>query len=493
MNVFLGQLARTFDRFGISRRVQVVLAGALALALVWGVYRWSTAPTWVPALTSLDLETVPAVLSRLDEEGILYRLEKGGSEVQVPTADLARARIVLAEEGVGAGKTAGYGIFDESPWSTTDFLQRVNYKRAIEGELAKSIETLAGVESARVSLSLGESSVFRRSSEPAEASVVLSLRPGFDAGEGMVRGITYLIAGSVDRLSSDHVTVLDGYGRVLSASTESDVPAALTSRQLEMQLVVERNLESKARRLLDPIVGPGNADVKVAATLNFDQVARTVQAVDPDAQVLLAEERAEVIPGEGATGAASQQSKTTFDGTKSVEQFTQGQGGIDRMTVAVLVNAAATTDADGNVTFTERTPDELSRIESLVRNAVGLDATRGDDISVVSVPFSTSQIVAPPVGGGTGIMEWIQLLQKPVLSILALLLAFVLSLRALRTLRETPRAQPPMLARERDDDELEERVAPRLPRRPQREELAARVVENPEAAARVVNAWLKEA
>ncbi|MEZ4424770.1 MAG: flagellar basal-body MS-ring/collar protein FliF [Gemmatimonadota bacterium] len=495
MSVFLQQLTRSLDRLGVGRRVQVGLAAALAVALVWGVYRWSTAPTWVPVLGALDLQTVPTVTGRLDEEGILYRMEKGGSEIHVASTDLARARIVLAEQGVVPSGRTGFEIFDQPSWGMTDFTQRINYKRALEGELERTIAEMAGVDGAKVHLSMGESSVFRRANEPAEASVVLTLRPGFDAGDGMVRGITYLVASSVDRLSSEHVTVLDAQGRMLSASTESDTGIGLTSRQLETQLAVERHLESKARRLLDPLVGPGNADVRVAATLNFDQVARTVQSVDPEAQVLLSEERAEVIPGEGATGAASQQSKTTFDGTRSVEQFTQGQGGVERLTVAVLVNAAMSTDEEGNVSFTDRTADELARIEALVRNAVGVDGTRGDAISVVSVPFSGVTPIVAPEPSGTGILDWIQMLQKPVLAVLALILAFILSLRALRTLRETPRAQPPVLVAGDGADRLPEPARAPLPasRRPQREELAARVVENPQAAARVVNSWLQGA
>ncbi|MCA9739853.1 MAG: flagellar M-ring protein FliF, partial [Gemmatimonadetes bacterium] len=169
MSVFLQQLTRSLDRLGVGRRVQVGLAAALAVALVWGVYRWSTAPTWVPVLGALDLQTVPTVTGRLDEEGILYRMEKGGSEIHVASTDLARARIVLAEQGVVPSGRTGFEIFDQPSWGMTDFTQRINYKRALEGELERTIAEMAGVDGAKVHLSMGESSVFRRANEPAEA------------------------------------------------------------------------------------------------------------------------------------------------------------------------------------------------------------------------------------------------------------------------------------------------------------------------------------
>ena len=495
MNVFLQQMARNLDRLGVGRRAQIALAGGVALAIVFGVYRLGTGPNWVPLVGPTDFVTVSTITNKLDEEGIPNRHVKGGSEIQVPAADLAKARIALAQEGLTQAGRPGLELFDRPQWGMTDFTQRVNYRRALEGELERTISEMTGVESAKVHLALQESSVFRRASEPAEASVVLSLRPGADAGDGIVRGITFLVASSVDRLSSEHVTVLDAFGRVLSASTESNGGAGLTSRQMEAQLNVEGHLETKARRLLDPVVGVGNADVRVSATLNFDQLARTVQSVDPDAQVLMEEERAEVIPGANSTGAASAQSKTTFDGTRSVEQFTQGQGGVQRLTVAVLVNAQSQTDAAGNVTFTDRTQDELDRIEDLVANAVGIDATRGDAISVVSVPFNATPTIMPPVGGGSVILDWVQALYRPILSLIALVLAFVLALRALRTLRDTPTVLPQVLQDQLDaaNNVAEAPAAPALPTRPSREQLAARIVGDPQAATRVANAMLSEA
>lgn len=503
----LNRLMEFLDGIGMARRTQMLLAGGVGLVLLWGVYSWGTGPSWVAAYSGLDLQDTGRLSTRLEEEGIAVRMERGGSEIQVPEADLIRARIALADEGLPSSGRPGFEIFDGASWGMTDFAQRVNYRRALEGELERTIERLSGVESAKVHLAMQETSAFRRSSNESEASVVLSLRGGLDMPASMVRGITYLVASSVDRIDSDHVTVVDASGVVLSASYESDAGTALTSRQLEAQRDVESHLENKARRLLDQVVGRGNADVRVAATLNFDQVARTTAAIDPDQQAVTEEERAEIIPQPGATGAASSQTRTAFDATRSLEQYSQGPGSIERMTVAVLLNGRPV-DTDGVIAFETLPPAELQQIEQLVRSAVGFNPGRGDGISVVNIPFTANPSVNIPLPTLVQrILEWIQVLQKPVLSLVGLIFGFLVAMKLVRGVREMPAPQPRVTAGRSDSplggpgDEgaFAGAGVGALPAqatgRPGeiRDRIAARVVEDPGAAARAAGSWLKGA
>ena len=329
---------------------------------------------------------------------------------------------------------------------------------------------------------------------------MLSLRPGIGASSDLVRSVTHVIGSAVDRITSDRVTVVDASGRVLSASMENGSSSGLTSRQLEAQRDVERHLEGQSRELLDQLVGPGNADVRVAAVLNFDQLARTTQAVDPEAQAILGEDRAEIIPDEnGGGGAASVQSSTQFDVTRSVEQFAQGPGALDRLTVSVVVNAHEVTAADGTVTYEDRAAEELAQIETAVRNAVGVDAARGDQISVISLPFVTSDALQiPPTGLVPRILEWIQVLQKPVLGLIGLLLMFVVALKLLRAVREMPAPEPRLVPGQAGGAALAGQPGAAggtlagASAADIRARVAARVADDPTSAARAVGSWLKE-
>ncbi len=502
----LNRLIDFLDSIGMARRTQTVLAGGVGLVLLWGVYSWATGPAWVPAYTGLDLQDAARLTSRLEEEGIPMRMERGGSEIQVPEDVLVRARIALADEGLPNSGRPGFEIFDGPSWGMTDFAQRVNYRRAMEGELERTIERMSGIESAKIHLAMQETSAFRRSGDESEASVVLTLRGGSTMSDDMVRGITYIVSSSVDRIDSEHVTVVDAAGTVLSASYESDTGAALTSRQLEAQRNLETHLEGKARDLLDRVVGRGNGDVRVAATLNFDEVARMTAAVDPDQQTVLKEERAEIIPQEGSTGAASAQTSTTFDGTRSVEQIAQGTGSIDRMTVAVLLNGRPV-DNNGVIEFETLPPAELQQIEALVRSAVGFNPSRGDDISVVNIPFTSNpSVIIPPASLVQRILEWIQILQKPVLALIGLILGFVVAMKLVRAVRETPAPQPRLassagagpLPGSGDSGAFQGSAGGSLPSAlggggDVRDRIAARVVEDPGAAARAAGSWLKGA
>lgn len=497
----LNRLIELLDGIGMARRTQVVLAGGLGLALLWGVYSWAAAPSWVPAFRDLDLQDAARLNARLEEQGIPTRWERGGSEIQVPADQLVEARIQLAGDMPNAGRP-GFEIFDGQSWGMTDFVQRVNYRRALEGELERTIEGMAGVEAAKVHLAIQEMSAFRRAGDQSEASVVLTLGRGMEPTGSMVRGITYLIASSVDRITSEHVTVVDAAGTVLSASYESDSGAALNARQLELQREVEQHLEAKAGPLLDRVVGRGNAVVRVAAALNMDQLERTTAAVDPEASAIVQEDRAEIIPQEGSTGAASAQTSTSFQSTQSIEQLAQRPGSIERLTVSVLLNGRPV-GTDGTV---EPLPAaELQQIEQMVRGAVGFNATRGDDISVVNIPFTTDQaLVIPPPGIVQRVLEWIQVLQKPVLALIALILGFLVAMRLVRAVRETPAPQPRLTASAGSAPLTPSGGAAQvgggaqaLPNsaggRAARERIAARVVEDPGAAARAAGAWLKEA
>lgn len=527
-------IAPLVERVGGRRRAMIIAAGAGATVLILLLANLANRPTWVPAVGGVALENTSELTERLRSEKIEFRLENGGTQIMVPATDLARARVALAKDGMPTSGRPGLELFDQPSWGMTDFTQRVNYRRALEGELERTISKMRGVEAAQVHLAIRETAGFRRGGDrPAEASVVLRLQSGATPGADVVNGIAHLVASSVDGLESEKVTVLDDSGRLLSMPDEPGSLAGLTSRQLAIQRDVESHLARRTEELLAQVVGPGNARVQVSASMNFDRVERTTQSVDGERQALITEQKAEIIPGaEG--GAGSSNIANSYEPTRSVETVAGAIGGVQRLTVAVLVNdhsaaagsagAASEAGADGNAAAASATPRsdaEIEQITQLVTAAVGADATRGDQVSVVSVPF------APPIpidGPAPTAWDRIEQVQKPATTVFALLLAAALAFFAIRTLRpasDNSAANMPALAANaaesgaaggapdaqgeqdeyegEDEDPAEELAAasavaalPASPVQQLRGQAIESVDQNPDMALRLVRAWLRE-
>lgn len=436
MSDFLTRLSEP----GSQARTKVLGVGivAVALAVIWSMARWAAAPDWVPLADQVPVETVGAMTQSLDEAGIVYRLELAGTRVSVSADDLPRARVLLAGSGLPQAGGPGWELFDQPSWGMTDFNQRVNYRRALEGELERTLEAMAGVDDAQVHLALSESSFLRRASntQPSRASVVLTLRAGARADAEMVEGVRFLVGSSVEGIAAEQVTVLDQMGRVLSGPSD-DGSEAQTDRQLAVRRDMEGYLELKAEELVGQVFGAGNVSVRVAADLNFDQLDRTVQGVDPEDQILTREDRAEITPQTEAQGAGSVTVNAEFETTRSVETFSRTGARVERLSVAVVLNQRRVVDADGAVTYQPRSAEELRQVESLVRNAVGVTDQRGDAISVVSVPFDMPEL-PEPVEEGPDVLTLAQTFQKPAVALMAIIMASVLAFRLLGTLKTAP-------------------------------------------------------
>lgn len=503
------QAQQLIEKVGGPRRAGIIGVGVVSVLLILAVARWATAPSWVPVYRDLPLESVGAITERLDEEAIPYQLEGGGTELQVQSTDLARARVALAGEDMPDAGRPGLEIFDQPAWGMTDFTQRVNYRRALEGELERTIMKMRGVEAVKVSIAMEEGTGLRRSGQPSEASIVLKLRSGSSPSPDMVQGISHLVSSSVDGVEADQVMVLDDTGTLLSDPYEQDSPAGLASRELKMRSEVEQYLATKAQELVAQIVGPGNVRVQVSADINLDRVERTIETVDPERQVLSSEQRSEIIPGaEGGAGSSSVTS--TYMNTRSMETFSGAVGNVKRVTAAVLINDKLIVDEEGG-TYEARTPEELAQIQTLVASAMGIDPARGDVINVVSFPFDEGFVVEDD----PTFWELAQQYQRPAIALFALLLTFVIAMRVTRTLRKPEMDATAIAALASGDKgstldllvgedaegaaaltsgfEAEAFLPPPGPSIPTTRELvAANIDESPDVALKLIRAWMKE-
>jgi flagellar M-ring protein FliF len=506
------------DRAGGARRVMIAAVGLGAAILIMVVSRIATAPNWVPAMTNVPLQSASGLADKLDQAGIKYKLDGGGSSILVAETDVAKARVALAKDGLPNGARPGLELFDRPTWGWNDFTQRVNYRRALEGELERTISGMRGVERAEVHLALSDQSAFRRADErPATASVLLALKQGGEPSADVVQGIAHLVSASVDGLAPENVSIHDETGRQWSEPNDRSSPAGLSGHELRVQQDVEKYLEHKAEDLISELVGPNNARVRVSASINFDKVERTTQAIDPEKQALASEQKTEITPGQQG-GAAQTNVANSYENTKSTEVFSGAIGNVKRVTVAVLVNdkrLPASGPKDSVARFQTRTPEELARIEMLVRSALGVDSTRGDAVSVVSLPFDQPKVVVAPLPV-PDFASKVEQFQRPAVTAVALLMAFALALITMRSLKSrgtSSLALPGAIAVSSANmlpagapaasSSMSVVPAPRaIPAAPKfvfpeanteiRDKVVSTVSQNPDSAARLVKSWIKD-
>lgn len=470
-----------------SRRFLLLGAAAVAVIALWAVSRWAGAPTYVTLYRDLELNEVGQITDQLAKSNISFKLGSGGTEVQVPVAEIARARVALAKEGLPANGRPGLELFDKATWGMTDFTQRVTYQRALEGELARTIGGLRGVERAQVHLVMSSESPVRSLERGASASVVLTLKPGTALSSDAVQGITYIVSNSVEQLSSDNVAVMDDAGRVLSVPTGAGAIGGLTTRQLEIQRSVEQYLVGKVEGLLATVVGNGRARAQVSAQLSFDQVDRTIDTFDPDGQVLKTEQKSEGGAAE-ATSSSETVISNEYQNSRKLEKIIGSVGNVTRLTVAVLVDEKAL--AGGGVGAASRGAVGIDRVEAMVRNAIGVDSTRGDRVSVMSVPFEPAQI--PTAGGGDSkqkaggdITVIIDRVSRPLIGLAAIAALVFLALQAMRG---GAAGRLPASGGRDDGPVAANGTGASIPHN----RLAGDGHERPEASAQVVRAWLSE-
>ena len=551
----MGDLLQSlFARVGGARQAAIIAVGLLVTGLVYGVAQYATKPVQVEVVSNLPLATVEKMAAKLTEAGIGNTLSEGGTGIKVDTVDYAKARVALAGSGLMESSRPGLELFDKPAWGMTDFTQKINLRRALEGELERNIGAMTDVKAVQVHLALEDDQIFKQNERPSKASVTLTMKRGGTPPEATVRGITRLVAGSVGGLTPDNVTVVDERGEALTIDNANSV-TGLTSSQLAQQREVEKELRAKVEPLLIATYGEGNARVQLSALLNFDRVERSTQSVDPDKQALTTEQKQEVTPSAPTQGAAWNNTTSSYDYTRANESYVAAVGGIKKLTVAVLIAdkvtmpviapatdttkkaqaVAAAAAAAAIPTITPRTAEELARAEALVRSAIGADSTRGDVISVVSAPF----YIPPPAPKADTLPTQTmtnKLLAnpKPMISIAALVVVLIVSvlvLGAMRTKKPTLNAETrAAMARvpgyaelpagtqmseamqqalssgannnlSEQDRDAQSEYLPNGERRPvilpppvtdeSREQAMATVEQRPDAAIRVVKAWLR--
>jgi flagellar M-ring protein FliF len=379
-----------------------VTAGTIVgIILVIG---WLNKVTYSQLYSNLDESEAGEVVSYLNENKIPYELSDGGRTISIPSNEVYKTRISLASEGLPRSGTIGYSIFDQNNLGMTDFLLNLNFRRALEGELTRTIMQLSEVQAARVHIVIPKDRLFKQDQKEATASVVLKLKGG-GLTKHQIAGITHLVASSVEGLSPENITIVDYDGNLLSTARQTDPIAGLSSSQLEVRQQVEKYLEQKAQSMLDGVLGADKSVIRVTAELNFQQLERTSETFDPDFPSIRSEERTKTSNTSSDQTAdtngtrADENSETVvtnYELNKTVEHIVNAVGTIDRLSIAVLVDGTYTPTENGKgtteLTYQPRSPEELDRLSAIVKNAVGFDSQRNDQVEMLNIAFDRQNL-----------------------------------------------------------------------------------------------------
>ena len=405
--------------------------------------------------SDVNVSDASKMVEALDQMKVDYTLKGDGTKIYVPESQVLRLRMQLAEKGLPAGGTVGYEIFDNADaLGTTSFIQNINHLRALEGELARTIASIDGISSARVHLVLPERELFSRDKRDPTASIVLKLATRALTGQ-QVKSIQYLVSSAVEGLTPGHVSIVDERGTLLATGMGDDGQAMITATAEERRIAYERRLRGHVENIVGRVVGAGGARVEVTAQMDMTRVVKTSDLYDPDGQVVRSTQTVEDtsssqngkqndgvtvgnnLPnanqagaGDGATSrdAANRTEETVnYEISRTQRTETKEPGRVERVSVAVLVDGTYTTAPDGTKTYQPRSPEELAKIATLVKSAIGFDEKRGDKVEVVNLQFAAPKTVeaasatAPAPEGGMWGLSKADLMRIGEMAMIALL------------------------------------------------------------------------
>ena len=418
-----------FNQFTINQRFIILLALAGSIAGLVAVTLWTQQPDMQVLFANLAVDDASGIIDKLKDAKVPYETANGGTTVLVPSAQVHDLRLEMAGQGLPHGGGVGYEIFDRTTMGMSDFVQKLNYRRALQGELARTITQMPEVERARVHLAIPERRLFATEQDRARASVVVSLRASQTLSKAQIQGVVHLVSSSVEGLQARDVTVVDGHGNLLS-NTSSDESAGLSGTQMEYQRTLEKDIETRIQTMLERIVGVNKAVVRVSSVLDFRKIETTEERYDPNGQVVRSEQRGQEnssgvngasggvpgvesnVPGGteaegGQTSSNNNQTKNetvNYEISRTVSRIVEPTGTIKKLSVAVLVDGtyegggkAGEGGADQPKKYVPRSEEEMKRIEEIVKKAMGYSTERQDQVEVVSIQFGLG--AEEPAGG----------------------------------------------------------------------------------------------
>ena len=427
-----------FTRTAGGRKIMLMLGVAAVVAVMGAVWMWGQQPDYRVLFSNFSDRDGGAIVAELEKMNIPYKYAEGGGAVLVPTERVHDARLKLASQGLPKGGNVGFELMENQRLGSSQFIEQVNFQRAMEGELARSIESVSAVQAARVHLAMPKDSIFVSEQKQPTASVLLNLHPGRALDPQQVSAIVHLVASSVPGLPTKNVTVVDQNGSLLSDTSKAASLNGMDPSQTKYVQELQQNVVKRIESIITPIVGPNNVRAEATADVDFSRSEQAVESYKPnqtpDAMAIRSQQTSESLNGTanpaGVPGALSNQppapatapivapgqkpaapavaaaaapvANTRKDATvnyevdKTIQYVQQGGGGLKRLSVAVVVNYRKTTDKSGKSVMQPLSEAETTQITNLVKEAMGYNQERGDTLNVVNSPFASTEREALP-------------------------------------------------------------------------------------------------
>jgi len=456
----------------IARQIGLMLGLALSVAIGVAIVLWSQEPSYGRLYSEIGESDVAEILEILNKENIKYKVETGSGAIMVPMADVSAIKLKLAAQGLPKSNSMGYELLDkEQGFGTSKSVETVRFQRALEGEIARTIMSIQNVKTARVLLALPVQSVFVRERKKPSASVIVNLYQGRSLDKGQVESIIHLVASSVPQLDAEQVTVVDQKGQLLN-SNDSSAAGNLTSKQFEYKKNIEEHLMGRIQNILSPLVGGDGMRVQISADVDFTETDRTQEMFNPDLPALRSEQTSEersslsatqgvpgalsnqptpagtapetkpastAAPGSAAAtaaqgaattspsaspGSASKNATRNYELDKTITHTRLATGALRRLSVAVVVDDRHVAQGDGKVAAQSYSQEDINRFSDLVKQAVGFDSSRGDQVTVTNVAFKIDELVEALPAVPVWEQGWFFDLIKQIAAVLAVLFLF---------------------------------------------------------------------
>jgi flagellar M-ring protein FliF len=448
MGQLFSQMWKGFESLPASRKLTILAAAGITLLSIALAVVFINQPEYKVLYTNLSAEDAGQITARLQEKKIPYQLSPTGDMISVPSEKVSELRLELAASGLPKGGGVGFEIFDTKNLGVTEFVQQLNYQRALQGELTRTINSLDEIQQSRVHLVIPKKSLFSEDQKKPTASVIVRLKNGRNLSDPQINGIAHLVSSSIEGMSPRDVMIVDSSGKVLSKVTEGGELAQLSNSQIEYKKNVEKDLTSRITSMLEKVVGEGKAVVRIAADLDFRVMEKTEEKFDSEEPAIRSVQRSQEKSGSISGGAGESSVATTarqaapprpagsnreksdetinYEISRTVNKTVMPVGDVKKISIAVLVDGNYIKNDKGAEEYQPRPEKELTALEDLVKKSAGFDAKRGDQVVVSNVAFKKVDL-----GAEMADKSWLDKLMPFVPLVRYLVMLVVIGLAAL--------------------------------------------------------------